>query len=329
MSFDWGDVEVGDGVYDWRAIDANMAVARRYGLKMLVMIGDRSFDRSNIMPRYFPSRYVYWSQGHGNAGFVAKRWDPYVYNRLIRLYRHIANRYANHPAFGGIATSETALGTISAGDYTVAKYKSSLVQVATQTQGFLSRGKLFFYMNFIQDGQNLDMNKDARVDVLRRIPRHSIVVGGPDITPDVAGMPGSVNSYRVHARKRMPNLQQFCHLQHVDQGFRGLNLKTNRHRDEYRQRIATLRNRESRAWFDGRPGVYERDDLRDPQGRRVDRHPAWTVGQPWGLDELLDFGTRNYDCQYVIWHYREHPGWNEFGWDDVRPLILGNQYFYM
>jgi hypothetical protein len=152
---------------------------------MLVMIGDRSFDGTNILPEYFPARYILESQGHGNAGFVAKRWEPYVYDRLIRLYRHIAERYADNPAFGGIATAETALGSFAANDYTAASYQAALVQIVTRTQSFLTRGKLFFYMNFIQDGQRLDMNEDARVDVLRRIPHRSVVIGAPDITPDV------------------------------------------------------------------------------------------------------------------------------------------------
>jgi hypothetical protein len=29
----------------------------------------------------------------------------------------------------------------------------------------------------------------------------------------------------------------------------------------------------------------------------------------------------------VIWHYREHAGPNEFGWDDVRPVIREHQNF--
>lgn len=329
MPFDWGDVEVRDGVYDWRLIDANMDVARRFGMKLLVKIGDRSFDGSNPLPGYFPSRYRLWSTGNGKSGYVAKRWDPYVYTRLIRLYRHIANRYANHAGFGGIASTETALGNIRAGDYTVAKYKSALVQIATQTQQAMSRGKFFMYVNFFRNGQHIDMRRDARVDVLNRIPKQNVIVGGPDVTPDRFGMPGSATSFRVHARRNMQNLGQFCHAQHVDQGMGRVNVKSNRARDDFRSRVNNLRRQESQSWYNGSPAIVQFDDLRDPQGRRVDRHPQWVLGQLWQPEELLAFGDRNFGCDYFIWHYREHPRWNEFGWEDIRPVIMNNQYFYM
>ena len=116
VRLDWKALEVGDGRYDWRAMDANMAVARRYGLKYVVQVGTRSFDGTNPMPNYFPNQYSIWSSSRGMSGFVAKLWDPWVYNRLIRLYKAIANRYGNDQAFGGIATSETAVGNLSGGN---------------------------------------------------------------------------------------------------------------------------------------------------------------------------------------------------------------------
>jgi hypothetical protein len=319
---------VGDGRYDWRLLDANMAVARRYGLKFLIKVADRSFDGSNIMPGYFPSQYVLWTYGNGNAGYVSKRWDPYVYNRMIRLYRAIANRYAAETAFGGIATTETAVGSVPGSDYSLDAYRTALVQIATQTQSSMPRGKLFLYLNFLKGGDDVDMNKDARVDLLERIPHTVLVVGAPDITPDVAGMPGNTSSYRIHARKNLSLLPQFCHLQHVDQGLGGRNVKSNLYRQEFFDGVAAIRDREAKPWFNGTPAVFEFDDLRDPNGHRVNLHPSWVVGNLWQPNELFRFGRRNFDCDYVIWHYRDYPRWNEFGWDDVRPVILNNQYFY-
>lgn len=326
MRFDWRTLEVGDGKFSWSVIDANMEVARRYGKKFIVAIADRTFDGSNPLPAYFPGKYALWTSGGGKSGIVSKRWDPWVYNRLIRLHKAIANRYSGSGNFGGIATSETALGNVG-GDYTVAKFRQALTQVINQTQPALKNGKLFLYMNFLKGGDSSDMRKDARVALLKGVPHGRLSIGGPDITPDSHGMPRSASAYRIHARKTMPGLSQFCHLQHVDQGFRGINVKSNKARLAYLAEVKKIRDREKQPWYNGPKAVFEFDDLRTSTGAPVQLHPQSALGKLWRPDELYQFARRNFNCAYVVWHYRERPPHNEFSWDDVRPVILNNQYF--
>lgn len=89
-----------------------------------------------------------------------------------------------------------------------------------------------------------------------------------------------------------------------------------------------MRRRQGQYWFNGTPAVFEFDDLRAPNGTKVNLHPSSVLGQLWKPRELLDFGVRNFDCDYVLWHYWEWGGPDEFGWDDVKPVILNNQHFY-
>jgi hypothetical protein len=327
MEFNWRSLEVGDGKYNWKVLDDNVETMRKYGLKFIVEVADRSFDGSNVLPTYFPSAYVLWSSGGGKHGVVARRWDPWVYNRLIRLHKAIAHRYADDAGFGGIATAETATG-YSGGDYTVRKYRQALTQVVTQSQAAMTNGKFFFYLNFLRGGDRSDMNKDQRVALLKDVPHGKLVIGAPDITPDVRGMPRSATNYRIHVRKHMPEVEQFCHMQNVDQGLGGINVKSNKYRTQYYDEIARVRSRERDYWFKGTPAVFHLDDLRDPNGNKVALHPNWVLGDRWSLDELFHYGRRNFDCDYVFWHYREHPRSSEFGWPDVKPVILNNQYFY-
>ncbi|HEX7034849.1 MAG TPA: hypothetical protein VF210_03710 [Pseudomonadales bacterium] len=328
MGYRWRDLEIADGQYDWTMLDRNVEVARQYGIKFIVAIHDRSFDGSNFMPSYFPSEYVLPSGNGALAGFVAKRWDPYVYNRLIRLHNAIAQRYADNPGFGGIATSETATGT-SSGGYTIGQYRHALTQIATQTQAALGdQGKFFFYLNFLNGGMSFDMNVDERVALVQDLPHANLVIGGPDITPDVQGMPGSVSSYRGYLHKTKPGLQQFCHAQHTDHGQGRSNVKSNKHREAFFASVERIRSNEQKPWFKGTPAVFHFDDLRDPNGNQVDLHPSWVLGDLWQLDELFEFGQRNFGCDYMIWHYREHPKHGEFGWEDTRNVILNNPYFY-
>lgn len=330
ITIDWRTIETGDGVFNWKLIDDNAAAAQRYGLSFVVKVLDRSFDGSNIMPTYFPSKYVLWTTGNGTSGFIAKRWEPYVYTRIIRLYKAIANRYRSNPAFGGIATTESAVGNFSDGGYTVAKYKAALVQIVTQTQAAMTHGRLFWYINFIKGGASKDMNDDERVELVSQVPHHALGIGGPDITPDVQGMPGSVNSYRVHVRKTMPTVSQFCHAQHVDLGLGGRNTKNNQHRRTFLDHIATVRANESKPGFNGIPAVFELDDL-DPSAATAFLHPNWRVGQPWLPEELFKFARQNFACDYFFWNYRPPAGQysEQFTWPDIEPIIKGSQYFYL
>lgn len=328
MSFAWRDLEVGDGVYDWTVLDRNMDVARDYGLVFVVTVADRSFNGSRVTPDYLPERYVLKSRGSRTHGYLAKRWDPYVYNRLIRLYRAIAERYADHPGFGGIATSETATGNFVGGDYTAEQYQDALAAIVTETQQALTRGKLFLYLNFLKGGEKIDMNEDGRVALLRRVPHEKLVVGAPDLTPDVQGMVRSVTPYRIHVRKTMPDLEQLCHLQHVDQGLEGINVKSNAARADYRRAVTSLRERQSRIRAAGEAAAIESDDLLDAKGQVIDRHPDAELGTLWRPEELFAFGRRNFDCDYFLWHYREFARPNEIQWPEIRDVIERHRCFY-
>ena len=330
VRMNWRALESGDGRYQWGLLDANMSVARRLGLKFIVQVGYRSFDGSRVLPGYFPDQYKIWSNGGGKSGYVAKLWDSYVYSRLIRLHRRIAARYAGDAAFGGIASSETALGNLSGGNYSYWKYRTALAKIATETQSALKRGRYFWYLNFVPGGDSYDMRRDGRVALVNSVPHHALVIGAPDITPDVGGMPGFASGYRIHVRRTKPHVQQFCHAQHADQGLGGVNRKTNKWRRDFIERVKRVRNREKQAWFSGQKAIFRFDDLRAPNGNKVDLHPDWVLGRQWGLAELFHFANRNFDCDYFLWHYREnvHNLSTQFWWDDVRPVIRNNQNFY-
>lgn len=326
MHYNWRTMETGDGQYNWALVDANMRVARRYGLKMIIKVVDRSFNGSDVLPRYWPARYRLFTQGNGKRGYVSRRWDPYVYNRKIRLHKAIINRYRSNPAFGGIASTETAMGQINEADYSTEAYEDALVRIARETQAAMPPGvKYHFYLNFLQGGTSRDMRKDSRIALMSRLNSEHLTVGAPDVTPDVKGMPGSLNSARIHLKRTRPELGQFCHLQHVDQGLGRRNVKDNRERRE----LIDFMSRNS-GWARQSGAVYVVDDLRDSRGNRVQLHPASVLGQLWHPRELFAFGQRNFGCDWMFWHYREnvHNRSGQFWWQDIQPIILNNQYFH-
>jgi hypothetical protein len=131
-------------------------------------------------------------------------------------------------------------------------------------------------------------------------------------------------------RKTKPNVQQFCHLQHVDLGLGGTNRKSNQYRQEFLAHVRRVRSREQQSWFSGPTRIFQFDDLRPSQGSPVDMHPNWVLGDLWKPIELFSYANRNYDCDYVMWHYREnvHNLSGQFWWEDIRPVILNNQNFF-
>ncbi|MEQ8205130.1 MAG: hypothetical protein RIA65_03060, partial [Woeseia sp.] len=167
-----------------------------------------------------------------------------------------------------------------------------------------------------------------RVEMATSEPRGALVIGGPDVTPDVKGMPSSVNSYRVRVRNQVPGLDQFCHLQHVDLGLGGKNVKSNIQRQNFLNQIIRVRAAEALPSFRGTPASLVKDDLRNPAGVRVDLHPNWVVGNHWTPLELFEFADRNYQCDYFFWNYVDNAGSERYGWPEIRPVVLDTRSVY-
>jgi hypothetical protein len=126
----------------------------------------------------------------------------------------------------------------------------------------------------------------------------------------------------------MPSLSQFCHAQHVDLGLGNRNTRSNQHRQNFLDHIATVRLNESAPSFSGPPAVFELDDL-DASPATVFLHPNWKLGQAWLPEELFDYARQNFGCDYFFWNYVRAGGPNsqQLTWPDVRPTIIGNQNF--
>ena len=74
------------------------------GLKLMVMIQDKTFVMENPLPQYLAHKAI----PNRNGGYTALRWDPLVASRMSRLMNAIASRFKNHSAFEGLGAEETA-----------------------------------------------------------------------------------------------------------------------------------------------------------------------------------------------------------------------------
>ncbi len=174
----WSQLEPTPGVYDLRIIEADLTVAARAGVQLIALLEDKSFDGTKPTPPYLHGEHTLQAK----RGHVAKRWDPYVLDRLIRLTEAIGQRFDCDPNFEGIALQETALSMdpadLRAAGYTADKYRDALIRLLQGATAGLQRSRVFWYMNFLPGGQQyLD-------DIAKAIAGTGVVMGGPDILPD-------------------------------------------------------------------------------------------------------------------------------------------------
>jgi hypothetical protein len=174
----WKDLEPTQGNYDFSAIASDLQIAADHGVQLIAMIVDKTFNGTKPTPGYL------WGDKTipAGAGWVAKRWDPYVISRLAALFQALGKRFDGNPNFEGIAIQETALGisaaTKYASAYTPEKYRDALVQILRNARAALPTSQVFWYMNFL-DGNTSYIGQIASAVVPARI-----AMGGPDILPD-------------------------------------------------------------------------------------------------------------------------------------------------
>jgi hypothetical protein len=318
MEIPWRDIETGDGSYDWSKIEDLLFVGQKLDRRVIIALGDRSFNGQNIMPAYFPSRWVVPVESPRAAtlgGYVSKRWDADVASKLIRVYRAIGNRYDAHPYFEGLATSESALGEFdtSVYPYDPVSYVEQLTRIVNASKTAFPRTRFFWYVNFIKGSASYDLTRDARVRILANVAGGSLALGGPDVMADDDGHAGSVNLFYIYGRKNYPSLTKFCHHQFNDYKQR----KDNGGRESYR--LAT--------------GHYPDDVLRAASGVEVDIHPGSEIGRFWTPKETFTYATQNFGCDYFFWHYQtvsnstDAAGTVAYTSDDALGVIDANRQF--
>lgn len=211
--YPWAELEPEFGVYDFSRIEADLALAADHGMRFVVMIEDKSFTMDvRRTPVYLHDGYTL---PYIDGGWVAKRWDPWVQERLALLIRALGERFDAHPWFEGVAFQESAMGftpQIQAEyGYTPEKYRDAMIRMLIATRAHFPHSQVFWYMNFLE-------GKQAYLgDVAEAAAKHGIAMGGPDILPD--SWPLNFHTYplyeRFAGRMTLFNSVQYDSYKHV------------------------------------------------------------------------------------------------------------------
>lgn len=178
--YTWRELEPSFGVYDFSGIERDLQIAQDHGVQLVIMIEDKSFSTSvKVTPEYLWANHTL---PYTAGGWVAKRWAPWVIERMAALTQAMGKRFDSHPNFEGVAFQESAMGFTQAiqkqHNYTPEAYRDALIQQLINTRRHFPTSQVFWYMNFLEGRQAY------LAEVIEAVIPHQIAMGGPDVLPD-------------------------------------------------------------------------------------------------------------------------------------------------
>jgi hypothetical protein len=175
--YSWRSLEPTKGNYDFSEIRADLDWASAYGMKLVVMIEDKTFNLERPTPAYLDSLTVRNVAG----GYTAVRWNPTVVARMKALLNALG-RFDSHWAFEGVALQETAPSVadsvLNSTGYTPEKYRDAYISILTTGANAMPTSRMFWFMNFFPRRQ------DYIASVANAVYSKGVIMGGPDVLPD-------------------------------------------------------------------------------------------------------------------------------------------------
>jgi hypothetical protein len=193
----WRDLEPTQGVYDFAGIQADLAWAQAYGMQIIFMIEDKTFQPERPNPAYLDS---VTARNH-SGGYTMARWNPTVVSRYKALTTALGKRFDSHPNFEGIAQQESALSVdgpvLQQYGYTPEKYRDALIESFTHALTAMPRSRVFWYQNYIIGNQSYIGTIAAATG-----PK-GLVMAGPDVLPDKASLVEKSYTYFTQFKDKM------------------------------------------------------------------------------------------------------------------------------
>lgn len=200
-----GNLDNGDGTYNFTRVDADLAQCATAGVLLYVMIETRSFDGTATNPPTNPnpadllSMSDQFTNALGATGIQSWVWSPTIQDRISKLTAQFGARYNNNTAFGGVCTQETATADSPGGSatvYTVAGFtgkdqysadgwQAAMLNMDTDIVSANSKSKHLWFMNFLS-GVPVATARQMLGAVARQVVANGGIVAGPDLVTDLA-----------------------------------------------------------------------------------------------------------------------------------------------
>jgi hypothetical protein len=176
--YGWPALEPTPGNYQFAEIKSDLAWAAAHGVRLIIMVEDKTFVKELPTPPYLDA-YAVRNKG---GGYTVVRWDPVVMTRFNALISAIGKQFDSSPGLEGLATQETAPGygykVEKAYGYTPEKYRDMYINLLTTASKAFPTSRIFWFMNFFPIKQQYIATVATAVAPL------GVFMGGPDVQPD-------------------------------------------------------------------------------------------------------------------------------------------------
>ena len=193
IAYSWRQLEPGKDEYDFSSIREDLTLLQAHGKKLWIQFQDVSFNPNRInVPKYLLNDPKY----NGGAdkqyriksdeataiheGWMARRWDPAVQERLYKLFAALGKEFDGQIV--GINLDETSAVLGSTGKlfpkgYTREIYRDAIIANMRALKRAFPKSIVMQYANFMPGGR-------PYLEAVYKAARESnIAVGGPDLLP--------------------------------------------------------------------------------------------------------------------------------------------------
>jgi hypothetical protein len=194
VGYSWRQLEQGKDNYDFGLIREDLAFLNAHGKKLWIQFSDVTFspDRINV-PKYLldDPKYnggadkQYKSRDNNDEhpeheGWMARRWDPAVQERLHKLFAALGKEFDGRIA--GINLAESSVGVGRTGKlwpkgFTPEIYREAVIANMKALKRAFPKSIAMVYANFMPGGR-------PYLEAVYKAARESnVAVGGPDLMP--------------------------------------------------------------------------------------------------------------------------------------------------
>lgn len=203
LKYTWRELEPERDTYHLKPLVSDLEFLQQHGKRLFIQIQDVSFSKEVLVPEYLckdPSfnggvaqQYEIAGDDESKAqpgGWVARRWDPAVRDRFVKLLDEIGK--AVDGRIEGVNLPETAVefgesGKLHPKGFTYATYLEGVKLIMTAARRAFPRSCVIQYANFMP-GEWLPGDDHG---YLRAVYAHAqslgVGVGGPDLKPHRKG----------------------------------------------------------------------------------------------------------------------------------------------
>ena len=199
LKYTWRELEPQKDVYDFSAIRKDLAFLTSKGKKLFIQLQDVTFSARRVfVPEYLRTdeynggvapQYKIVNNNEEQAtisGWVAKRWDPVVQDRLHKLFAALGKEFDGK--IEGINLAETSIGFGETGrlapkGYSDEIYRDAIITNMKALKRAFPKSVVMQYANFMPGEWLPDDDKSYLRSVFKAAREMKVGVGGPDLLP--------------------------------------------------------------------------------------------------------------------------------------------------